>query len=127
MISVLPCRRPMAHLLSAKRWISPRRLAGSMRRRLQSRRGVFVEGSGQPRPLGDVRRAASVSGPEGRGLHWRSFTAALDAVALSPDEEACAATGANAAFACVRALVERLMPLSSPDLAYAPNNRESSP
>jgi heme oxygenase len=65
--------------------------------------------------------------PEGRGLHWRSFTAALDAVALSPDEEACAATGANAAFACVRALVERLMPLSSPDLACAPNNRESSP
>jgi hypothetical protein len=32
-------------------------------------------------------------------------------VTLSPGEEARAAAGANAAFACVRASVERLMPL----------------
>lgn len=50
--------------------------------------------------------------PEGRGLNWRRFTAALDAARLSPDEEARAIKGANEAFARVRALVELLLPVS---------------
>jgi heme oxygenase len=36
--------------------------------------------------------------PEGRGLHWRTFTAALDAVDLSSEEEARVIAGAEAAF-----------------------------
>lgn len=36
--------------------------------------------------------------PEGRGLHWKTFVAALDAVPLSAAEEAEAARGAEAAF-----------------------------
>lgn len=36
--------------------------------------------------------------PEGRGLHWKTFVAALDAVPLSAGEEARAARGAEAAF-----------------------------
>jgi heme oxygenase len=50
--------------------------------------------------------------PEGRGLHWRRFTAALDAVALSASEEARAIASANDAFARVRALVDRFLPVS---------------
>ncbi len=42
---------------------------------------------------------------EGRGLHWRRFTAALDAVALSPEEDARAEAAARAAFAHVLELV----------------------
>lgn len=44
--------------------------------------------------------------PEGRARHWRSFTAALDAAALSPAEQARARAGAEAAFLRVRGLVE---------------------
>lgn len=36
--------------------------------------------------------------PEGRGLHWKTFTTALDAVALSEMEEERAIAGARAAF-----------------------------
>ncbi|MEP9352449.1 biliverdin-producing heme oxygenase [Xanthobacter sp. KR7-65] len=43
--------------------------------------------------------------PEGRGLHWKTFVAALDAVALSPAEEDEVARGAEDAFARVRAHV----------------------
>ncbi|TKT76183.1 biliverdin-producing heme oxygenase [Aquamicrobium sp. LC103] len=43
--------------------------------------------------------------PEGRGLHWRTFTAALDAAALDDDEERRMMAGANAAFTRVRQLV----------------------
>jgi heme oxygenase len=50
--------------------------------------------------------------PEGRGLHWRSFTAALDAVALSADDDRRAIAGANDAFAYVRALIDRFLPAS---------------
>jgi heme oxygenase len=39
--------------------------------------------------------------PEGRGLHWRTFTAALDSVELTDDEERAAIAGADAAFARV--------------------------
>jgi heme oxygenase len=47
--------------------------------------------------------------PEGRGLAWKRFTAALDAAELSPDQEAAVIAGANAAFTRVRALVEEIM------------------
>lgn len=40
--------------------------------------------------------------PEGRGLHWRTFTAALDAVPLTEEEEALAVAGAEAAFRAVQ-------------------------
>ncbi len=42
---------------------------------------------------------------DGRGLHWRRFTAALDAVALTPDEDLRAEAAAVAAFAHVLDLV----------------------
>jgi heme oxygenase len=51
--------------------------------------------------------------PEGRGLHWRTFTAALDSSQLSNDEEQRVIAGGTAAFARVRGLVEALMPLPS--------------
>ncbi|MBP7334249.1 biliverdin-producing heme oxygenase [Niveispirillum sp.] len=51
--------------------------------------------------------ARHLAGPvEGRGLLWRTFTAALDAVPLTSEQEARVVTGAQAAFARVRALVE---------------------
>jgi heme oxygenase len=53
--------------------------------------------------------------PEGRGLHWRTFTAALDTVELSDAEEQRVIAGAVAAFERVQGLVELLMvvPLSA--------------
>ena len=50
--------------------------------------------------------------PQGRGLHWRTFTTALDTASLSADDEARAVAGATEAFARVRDSVERLLPLS---------------
>ncbi len=44
--------------------------------------------------------------PEGPAPHWRAFTAALDAVDLTPDEEERAGAGAIAAFARVQSLVD---------------------
>lgn len=44
--------------------------------------------------------------PQGRGLHWRHFTEALDAVVLSEAEEARVIAGAEAAFARVNRLFE---------------------
>ena len=55
--------------------------------------------------------------PEGRGLHWRTFTAALDAVELSPEEEARAIAGAEAAFNRVRALVDHIFSPAAPAAA----------
>lgn len=46
--------------------------------------------------------------PEGRGLHWRSFTAALDAVALSDEDEARVIAGAEAGFRRVLGLVDEV-------------------
>ncbi|KQU76081.1 heme oxygenase [Aminobacter sp. DSM 101952] len=43
--------------------------------------------------------------PEGRGLHWRTFTAALDALELSKEEEDRVVAGAEAAFRRVHGLV----------------------
>ncbi|GLK50368.1 heme oxygenase [Brevundimonas intermedia] len=45
--------------------------------------------------------------PEGRANHWRSFTAALDSLDLTADEEARVMAGASAAFSRVRSLVDR--------------------
>jgi heme oxygenase len=45
--------------------------------------------------------------PDGRGLHWRTFTAALDAVALDQAGEDRLVAGATAAFRRVHALVEQ--------------------
>ena len=45
--------------------------------------------------------------PEGRGLHWKTFSGALDAIGLSTDEEARVIVGANDAFAQVLSSVER--------------------
>lgn len=44
--------------------------------------------------------------PEGRGLHWRTFTAALDAVPLSDEDEDRVVAGAETAFRRVQALVD---------------------
>lgn len=47
--------------------------------------------------------------PEGRGLYWRTFTAALDGVPLSPAGEARVVAGATAAFSRVRELAIELL------------------
>lgn len=49
--------------------------------------------------------------PEGRGLSWRNFTAALDAVQLGEEAEAQLVAGARAAFQRVHGLVEETMPI----------------
>lgn len=46
--------------------------------------------------------------PEGRGLHWRTFTAALDEVALSDHDEARVVAGAETAFRRVHGLVDEM-------------------
>lgn len=46
--------------------------------------------------------------PDGRGLHWRTFTAALDALELTSEEELRASAGAVAAFRRVHRLVEEM-------------------
>jgi heme oxygenase len=46
--------------------------------------------------------------PEGRGLHWKTFTAALDGVSLSGPEEERVIAGAQAAFARVQGLVNEV-------------------
>lgn len=46
--------------------------------------------------------------PEGRGLHWRTFTAALDALPLGDNEEDRAVAGAEAAFRRVHGLVKEV-------------------
>ena len=51
-----------------------------------------------------VRHLAAA--PEGRGLHWKTFTAALDTVALTPEEEQRVVAGAKAAFARVQHAVD---------------------
>lgn len=44
--------------------------------------------------------------PEGRGLHWKTFTEALDTIPLTPAEADRVVAGANAAFTRVRDFVE---------------------
>lgn len=45
--------------------------------------------------------------PEGRGLHWKTFTAALDNIDLNDAEDSRVVDGARAAFACVQTWVDR--------------------
>lgn len=47
--------------------------------------------------------------PEGRGLHWRTFVAALDSIDLTAEEEGRAIAGAEAAFNAVHAYARKLM------------------
>lgn len=47
--------------------------------------------------------------PGGRGLYWRTFTSALDAMDLSVAEEERAVAGAQAAFRRVHGLVDTLL------------------
>ncbi|MDR4308275.1 biliverdin-producing heme oxygenase [Chelatococcus sambhunathii] len=47
--------------------------------------------------------------PEGRGLHWRRFTQALDAVELTEEEDARAEAAAVAAFRRVRQIAEETL------------------
>lgn len=55
--------------------------------------------------LSEAHGARHLAGhPDGRGLNWRLFTTALDAIALSPAGEARTIAGANAAFHFVRRL-----------------------
>ncbi|OAH42146.1 heme oxygenase [Sphingobium yanoikuyae] len=54
----------------------------------------------------DVGARHLAPAPEGPAPHWRAFTAALDAVALSEDEEKRAKEGALEAFARVQAHVD---------------------
>ena len=46
--------------------------------------------------------------PEGRGLHWKTFTTALNSVSLAGPEEERVIAGAQQAFACVQGLVNRV-------------------
>lgn len=46
--------------------------------------------------------------PEGRGLHWKTFTAALNGVRLTAPEEERVTAGAHAAFARVQGLVNEV-------------------
>lgn len=46
---------------------------------------------------------------DGRGLHWRQFKAALDALALDEQQQQAALQGAQDAFAFARANVEELL------------------
>lgn len=46
--------------------------------------------------------------PEGRGLHWRTFTAALDEISLSDEDEARVVAGAEAGFRRVLGLVDKV-------------------
>lgn len=47
--------------------------------------------------------------PDGRAQHWRSFTAALDSLELTPEEEQRVIAGAQAAFIRVHNLVEAIL------------------
>lgn len=51
--------------------------------------------------------------PEGRGRHWKSFTAALDVMSFSEAEEGRAIVGARSAFTRVRSLVDTFLPVAS--------------
>jgi heme oxygenase (biliverdin-IX-beta and delta-forming) len=44
--------------------------------------------------------------PTGRGLHWRTFTAALDGISLSPEAEERTIAGAESAFRRVHGMTE---------------------
>jgi heme oxygenase len=64
--------------------------------------------------------------PRGRGLHWRTFTAALDAVNLTGLEEERVIVGAQAAFARVLGSVEEIL-LSGLDESALAASQSSAP
>ncbi|WP_024890432.1 biliverdin-producing heme oxygenase [Luteimonas huabeiensis] len=64
----------------------------------------LAAGLGLDRDFGARHLAAH---PDGAARHWRAFTAALDAVALSPAQEQQAIDAADDAFRSVHAHVER--------------------
>lgn len=47
--------------------------------------------------------------PEGRGLHWRTFTAALDGIDLTKEQEARTVAGAQAAFQHIYRIAELVL------------------
>lgn len=47
--------------------------------------------------------------PEGRGLHWRTFTEAIDKIELSPEEEARVVAAADEAFNRVHAYARQYL------------------
>jgi heme oxygenase len=51
--------------------------------------------------------------PEGRGLHWRTFTAALDTIPLTDEQNQTVVASAHQAFACVQAQVDKLLPAAA--------------
>ena len=60
--------------------------------------------------LGETFGARHLAGaPEGRGLHWRTFVSALDAIDLTQEEEDRAIAGAKAAFSKVHEHAKRMM------------------
>ncbi len=60
--------------------------------------------------LGEEFGARHLAGaPEGRGLHWRTFTAALDEISLTVEEEERVVAGAEAAFRAVHAYAQQRM------------------
>jgi heme oxygenase len=61
-----------------------------------------AQGLGFSETFGACHLAAA---PEGRGLHWKTFSAALDGVSLTASEDERVMTGAQAAFARVQRLV----------------------
>lgn len=61
-----------------------------------------AQGLGLSETFGARHLAAA---PEGRGLHWKTFTAALNGVSLTGPEEQRVTIGAHAAFARVQRLV----------------------
>lgn len=77
---------------------------------------AFLIKEAQKLGLSETFGARHLAGaPEGRGLHWRTFVAALDAALLSEPEEVRVVAGADAAFARVLGLVEALMPMMPGD------------
>ncbi len=70
---------------------------------------AFLLKAAQKLDLSEEFGARHLAGaPEGRGLHWRTFTAALDAVTLTEEEERRVVDGAKAAFRRVQGLVDDL-------------------
>ena len=61
-----------------------------------------AQGLGLSETFGARHLAAA---PEGRGLHWKTFTTALNGVSLTGAEEERVITGAQAAFSRVQGSV----------------------
>ncbi|MBB6261858.1 heme oxygenase [Paenochrobactrum gallinarii] len=70
---------------------------------------AFLLKAAQKIGLSEAFGARHLAGaPEGRGLHWRTFTQALDDINLSEDEEDKLVAGAESAFKRVHALVKQM-------------------